>query len=901
MAKTVTINGKTGNEYIDVKLVVQHYPDVSHNWSFFSAALYYKRNNSGFTTTGTGTFSISLTCPPGLCGHTSNPSTTTKSVSVTITESAWVKVLEVPLGQVLHADDGTGYADFSATGSIPGTTLTSTTLSGRVVFDTIERASTIDSLSGTDGYFTDTFTYNYTPKYGGFYNQCNISLHLGDNYIPVKSISLGKKEASQQKATVKLSSDELSTVYSNLPTATSGALRFTFRTYSDEYETEVEGGGGWKELTLTIPNDSTTQPTMDWKLSPVHIDGFTPNNTIYVKSLSQVKATFSNGKSPSGATSFTYKLTVSGKDYSSSSASSPSATSDYLATTGSITVKCTIKDSRGYSRTYTQNISVYDYTKPTINSVVCTPKDFDGTITIKYTPANTVFYSICNVAINTGNGYERIRTITLKQATGQQEETFSFEPEELEEIYGYFPNSAKGTLRFTMRTYTDYDGTTYSNQIPDSGAAKDATDLNIPENNATKPTAIFTIEPISSLASVFNGLYIKGKAKVKAILKSGAGKYGASISSYTVSIGAQSETSSSAITLTSPYLAASGDLTITGTVTDTRGFSWKDTREITVIDHSAPRLLPINGQSEIIAARCNSDGALDENGTGLFIAAKISYSSVEGRNKCSLAYRYTQEGTPFTDVNKEDSWTTLLSDDATNDYVAKKVIDVGKLETTATYYVQIRAKDLVGDSTITTISVTTQKVYLHKAGSINSFGIGKYAELPNTVDIAEDFTAIVRGELKALGGFSVGDEAQAASEDGLPSLPVRISDTGWISLGIIETNEAVTASSNDVGRGTTGPGCYYRVINANHVYVAFNCACTYSGSALIINKDKIPTEYCPARNAYAMVPTGGRAIVRAIANHSGNIVIDYVQSMTATANTTSANVSWIDGYIDYWI
>ena len=165
---------------------------------------------------------------------------------------------------------------------------------------------------------------------------------------------------------------------------------------------------------------------------------------------------------------------------------------------------------------------------------------------------------------------------------------------------------------------------------------------------------------------------------------------------------------------------------------------------------------------------------------------------------------------------------------------------------------------------------------MHEAGSINSLGIGKYAEEENTVDVAEDMTVKVRGDL------IVGDRP--------------ISDTGWIDLGL---SDQVTASSNNVGQN--GGGCYYRVINGNHVYVAFNCACTYANSILVVNANPIPAKYCPARNSYALVPTGGRSIIRAIANHSGNIVIDFVQVITATATTTSANVSWIDGYLDYWI
>ena len=113
-------------------------------------------------------------------------------------------------------------------------------------------------------------TYKYTPKYASFYTRCNISLNLDGEYIPVKSIDLGQKVASQQTATVTLSESELSTVYNELPKTTKGTLRFTMRTYSDSgYSTQV-GDALYKEVTLTIPNTTATQPTVTVTLSPVN-------------------------------------------------------------------------------------------------------------------------------------------------------------------------------------------------------------------------------------------------------------------------------------------------------------------------------------------------------------------------------------------------------------------------------------------------------------------------------------------------------------------------------------------------------------------------------------------------------------------------------------------------------
>ena len=55
-----TIYGSTNNQYIDAKIEWSSTPTTATNSSKVTAALYYKRNNTGYETYGTGTFSISI-------------------------------------------------------------------------------------------------------------------------------------------------------------------------------------------------------------------------------------------------------------------------------------------------------------------------------------------------------------------------------------------------------------------------------------------------------------------------------------------------------------------------------------------------------------------------------------------------------------------------------------------------------------------------------------------------------------------------------------------------------------------------------------------------------------------------------------------------------------------------
>lgn len=245
---------------------------------------------------------------------------------------------------------------------------------------TIPRASTIDSLSCDTKYFTGRLTYKYTPKSPDYYNRCNISLNQDGNFVSVKAINLGKNAASQQTAAVTLSSSELETIYKELPSATKGTLRFTLRTYSDSGYTDQVGDYAYKEITLSIPDDSSTQPELSMSLAPV---GSLPEafDGLYIQGNTRVKATLT-AKGKYGASIKSYCMKVDGKTYDADD----QYTSDYLAKSGGITVTGYATDGRGYTGATEQNITVIAYSKPKIlaasgeSEVVAVRCDKDGNL-----------------------------------------------------------------------------------------------------------------------------------------------------------------------------------------------------------------------------------------------------------------------------------------------------------------------------------------------------------------------------------------------------------------------------------------------------------------------------------------------------------------------------------------
>lgn len=388
-------------------------------------------------------------------------------------------------------------------------------------------------------------------------------------------------------------------------------------------------------------------------------------------------------------------------------------------------------------RTGVDDVVIADFPlTTTIDFLSCATSYFDGEMTYKYTPKSTILYNRCNISLNLDGEYTEVKTINLgKKAASQQTTTVTLSESELSIIYNKLPSAKESTLRFTFRVYSDSG---YSTQIGEA-SYKEIT-LTIPNIDSTQPTATMAITPVSNLSSPFNALYIRGKTMVTVNINGGVGKYGAIITSYTVGVGSASGYNSP---YTSPYLTQAGEVTITGTVTDSRGYSRTYTQNITVTDYSPPQIIPISGEDEVIAARCDSSGNLSDEGTYLKIKAKANCSKVVTggvqNNFCAIRYRYKVEGGTYS------PWTIILAEKSASDEIITGSLLGGALNTTSTYYVQVQAIDTIGETATTTIVVPTDRVYMHKAGSMRSLGIGKYVEEENTVDIAEDMTVNIRG------------------------------------------------------------------------------------------------------------------------------------------------------------
>ena len=352
-----TIYGSTGNQYIDSKIEWSSTANVSTNTSTVTATLYYKRNNSGYTTSGTGNFTIIM-----------DDETHRASVFVDITKSDWISATSMSK-TITHNDDGTKGIRISASGVIPGTTLTTTTCIGVATLDTIPRASTIASIPTPITLGKDACPVTWIPLSKSFVYTLELS-------IGARKLSFPKIHPNQvTEYTYTIESLDLDWA-SNLPNSSSGTMTATLYTYSDSDATVQVGSASSKTFSVIVPYDKA-KPTISMTFEAVN-PASVPDSFagVYIQGKSRIKANIiCDGKY--GAT-VSYGLLVLNKWYTR-----PYLT-EVLNTVGIVEVEAQCKDSRGFINGVQYVCNVNPYSNPKLipsageSDVICARCNEDG-------------------------------------------------------------------------------------------------------------------------------------------------------------------------------------------------------------------------------------------------------------------------------------------------------------------------------------------------------------------------------------------------------------------------------------------------------------------------------------------------------------------------------------------
>ena len=245
----------------------------------------------------------------------------------------------------------------------------------------------------------------------------------------------------------------------------------------------------------------------------------------------------------------------------------------------------------------------------------------------------------------------------------------------------------------------------------------------VPENDTTKPKMTMALSCISPLSSTFKGIYVQGKSQVKADYVASSDY--STISSYKTTVQGKSYSGDPA---TSNVLTSVGKHTVTGVVTDARGFTRKDdTQSIEVIAYGSPSIQPKSGTSSIICERCLDTYELSDTGMNLRIRARRSYSKVvsngEQKNFCVLGYRIMSD----SDTRYSDDVILLKTTDTTDeiDCMISGVVE----SLTTKYKVQLFVKDDIEGEVTKTFKIGAAGCTLHKGYGGYRLGLKRYAKV----------------------------------------------------------------------------------------------------------------------------------------------------------------------------
>lgn len=305
------------------------------------------------------------------------------------------------------------------------------------------------------------------------------------------------------------------------------------------------------------------------------------------------------------------------------------------------------------------------------------------------------------------------------------------------------------------------------------------TTLNVSVPSSVKPTvSSITIsdKPNTPVPSTWN-LYIQHKSGVRLSAVTCAGAQGSTIKTIKLQVGDQSvsKTYSASSLPQIDTVTQSGSLTVTVTVTDSRGRTGSRTGTVTFVPYSAPKF------KKCVSERCNSAGQTDNDGTFFLSTTSVEYSSCSGKNSITMTMKYKK-----TDAATYNSPVTLVP--GTN-------VCGGSLNTEFSYDVLYTVSDQF--TTVTFVDYVSTAVYLmHFLHGGRGVAFGQKATIEDCVDF--DFQGLFRKLVTFLGKavFKSADKDRVVINDTTKASPVMVDPDGSGTLYAVATSKDIGAAAS---------------------------------------------------------------------------------------------------------
>ena len=165
----------------------------------------------------------------------------------------------------------------------------------------------------------------------------------------------------------------------------------------------------------------------------------------------------------------------------------------------------------------------------------------------------------------------------------------------------------------------------------------------VPSSVVPTFTTITHSEYVSNVNTIV-GKYVQGLSRLSLAITGAAGAYSSTIKSYQITFEGVNYNTQSAVT---NIIKGSGNLVVTGKITDSRGRTTSKNVTVNVLPYASPKITGFSLQ------RCNADGTPDVMGEYVKVTRTGSVSSlVNGTEKNTLTYRIKSK------ARSDSTWTT---------------------------------------------------------------------------------------------------------------------------------------------------------------------------------------------------------------------------------------------------
>lgn len=168
--------------------------------------------------------------------------------------------------------------------------------------------------------------------------------------------------------------------------------------------------------------------------------------------------------------------------------------------------------------------------------------------------------------------------------------------------------------------------------------------LTVPSSVVPTFTSVTHSENVSSVSTSV-GMYVQGQSKLNLAINGATGAYGSTIKTYSITFEGTSYPSATAV---SGVIKGSGTLTISATITDSRGRTATKTATVTVLAYSPPSV------SVLTPERVNSNGTANQLGTYIKLTRSATATSLKNGTTEKNVLKYTIK----TKLRSASTWNT---------------------------------------------------------------------------------------------------------------------------------------------------------------------------------------------------------------------------------------------------